>query len=66
MGGELAHVAIALQGAAVGTPQSIALAVAANGMLLYHAILVGILCLPDLIPPSGVGRDTTVKRSCCR
>lgn len=30
-GGDLAHVAIALQGAPAGTPQSLALAIAAKG-----------------------------------
>ena len=31
MGGDLAHVAIAVQGAKAGTPESLALAVAAKG-----------------------------------
>lgn len=33
MGGDLAHVAIAVQGAKAGTPDSLALAVAAKGKL---------------------------------
>ena len=35
MGGDLAHVAIAVQGAPAGSPQSLALAVAARGMFFY-------------------------------
>lgn len=43
MGGDLAHVAIAVQGAQAGSPQALALAVAAKGSIMHSncSILAG-------------------------